>query len=153
MGETMATQEELCKQQISDSKSHSVAARQTHDAKRSSLTGKRSHLKRLASSKIGRREGLNDSSLGYAFPRHRLDRDWEVQDVSDVCLLDDGSVQCVVTWEPTVVSISEVVGERLRLRCKEVFIEKYGVEEWERSLTLTNFYRQGCRGGKARTQK
>ena|SRR2546421_10129129 len=44
---------------------------------------------------------LEGKRLGHAFPRHRLDRARRVQDVSDVYLLDDGSIRCVVKWEPT----------------------------------------------------
>ena len=70
---------------------------------------------------------------GYAFPRQHLN--WRVKDLNGVHLAKDGSIQCTVIWEPTVVAKTELVGAALHSRCEELFKEAYGQDEWRKWLT------------------
>jgi len=70
---------------------------------------------------------------GYACPRQRLN--WRVKDLDSVHLAKDGSIQCTVIWEPTVVAKTDLVGAALHNRCEELFKETYGQDEWKKWLT------------------
>jgi hypothetical protein len=49
--------------------------------------------------------------LGHAFPYYYRDKEWEVEDLDDIYLEKDGSIQCLVKWKPTVVKSTALVGE------------------------------------------
>jgi hypothetical protein len=70
---------------------------------------------------------------GHAFPRQHLN--WRVKDLDSVHLAKDGSIQCTVIWEPTVVAKTDLVGAALHNRCEELFKEAYGQDEWKKWLT------------------
>jgi hypothetical protein len=74
-------------------------------------------------------------TLRHAFPRYYRNKDWRVEDLDEVYLTEDGSLQCVVRWEPTVVAGRGLTGA-LRERCEELFKEKFGAEEWEKWLEM-----------------
>jgi len=73
------------------------------------------------------------NASGYACPRQRLN--WRVKDLDSVHLAKDGSIQCTVIWEPTVVAKADLVGAALHNRCEELFKETYGEDEWKKWLT------------------
>jgi hypothetical protein len=49
-----------------------------------------------------------------------------VADVEDAYLGEDGSIQCLVIWKPSLISIKNLVGEELRRRSEELFAKRYG---------------------------
>jgi hypothetical protein len=59
--------------------------------------------------------------------------------------MGDGSIRCVVRWEPSVVAETELVGA-LRERCKELFIDKYGAQAWEIQAAKQDAPDRGRRG-------
>jgi hypothetical protein len=79
-------------------------------------------------------KSLGRRALGHAFPRNR--REWEIEDLEDVQLAEDGSVQCLVMWKPTVVNSTALVRSRIKDRLEQLFKERYGMEEWEKRHTL-----------------
>lgn len=60
--------------------------------------------------------------------------DGHVEDVEDVYLGEDGSIQCVVRWKASLVTKEHLVSEALRRRCEELFKKKYGAQEWRNRL-------------------
>ena len=69
-----------------------------------------------------RRGGIDDLTR----PSHKSDRDYaRVADVEDVFLGEDGSIPCVVTWKPSLVTKENLVGRVLQRRCEELFKKKY----------------------------
>ncbi len=50
----------------------------------------------------------------------------KVADIEDVYLGKDGSVQCLVTWKPSLIAMENLVGEELWRRCEELFEKRYG---------------------------
>lgn len=74
-------------------------------------------------------------TLYHAYPRHFRDKDWRVEDLNDVFLAEDGSVQYVVRWEPSVVAEGALC-EALQERGVQLFKEKYGAKAWEKRLEM-----------------
>lgn len=57
-----------------------------------------------------------------------------MEDVEDVYLGEDGSIQCVVRWKASLVAKERLVSGVLHQRSEELFKKKYGVEEWRNKL-------------------
>ena len=53
----------------------------------------------------------------------------KVADIEDVYLGEDGSIQCLVTWKPSLIAMENLDGEELRRRCEELFGKRYGTNE------------------------
>jgi len=50
----------------------------------------------------------------------------KVAEVEDVYLGEDGSIQCLVSWKPSLIAMKNLVGEELRRRSEELFNKRYG---------------------------
>ncbi|KAF2183829.1 hypothetical protein K469DRAFT_689590 [Zopfia rhizophila CBS 207.26] len=51
-------------------------------------------------------------TLCHAFLFHYRDKDWRVDDLDDVYLAEDGSMQCAMRWEQSVVAESDSLAKR-----------------------------------------
>lgn len=69
--------------------------------------------------------------LHHALPRHVRDKGWRVRDLEGLDLKEDGSLRCVVLWEPTIVDARDLTGRALCGRLERLFRDKYGDEAWE----------------------
>jgi len=74
----------------------------------------------------------SENAPGYICSRQRLN--WRVKDLDSVHLEKDGSIQCTVIWELTVVAKTDLVGAALHNRCEELFKKTYGQGEWKKWL-------------------
>jgi hypothetical protein len=63
---------------------------------------------------------LRKKPLGHAFPRHCLDKEWEIDALDDVDKAEDGSLWCTVRWKPTIHKAETLVGEATEKRLKEL---------------------------------
>jgi hypothetical protein len=61
----------------------------------------------------------------------------KVADIEAVFLGEDGSVQCLVTWKPSLIAMENLVGEELRRRCEKLFGKRYGHQEMQRGAVFT----------------
>lgn len=62
--------------------------------------------------------------------------DHRVAVVEDAYIGEDGSIQCLVTWKPSLVSIENLDSEELRRRSGELFEKRYGYEELQRTAAV-----------------
>ncbi|OCT49039.1 hypothetical protein CLCR_05223 [Cladophialophora carrionii] len=58
--------------------------------------------------------------------------DNRVTEIEDVYLGEDGSIQCVVAWKPSLIAIDSIIGRELRRRCEQHFEMRYGQKELQR---------------------
>jgi hypothetical protein len=75
---------------------------------------------------------IKKKKMGHAYARHHRDQAWEVEDLNDVNVATDGSIQCMVRWKPTEVRMNKLIGAALHNRCELLFKRKYGNEAWEK---------------------
>ena len=52
-----------------------------------------------------------------------------VDGIVDVYVGEDGSIQCLVTWKPSLIAMENLIDEELRRRCEELFGKRYGLHE------------------------
>ncbi|KAF2190364.1 hypothetical protein K469DRAFT_697642 [Zopfia rhizophila CBS 207.26] len=67
-------------------------------------------------------------------PRY-CNKGWEVEDLGDVYLEQDGSLTGKLLWEPTIALVSSLNGALFE-RAEELFKEKYGADEWDKWLKM-----------------
>jgi hypothetical protein len=79
-----------------------------------------------------------EKRLGHAIPRYCLDKYWEIDGLDDVEIAKDGSLWCTVKWKATRLNAKALVGEAVENRLKDLFIQKYGVEEWEQQTSQSS---------------
>lgn len=49
-----------------------------------------------------------------------------VANIEDLYFGEDGTIQCLITWKPSVIAMENCVGDKLRRRCEELFGKRYG---------------------------
>lgn len=68
----------------------------------------------------------------FVYRRHGIGEvDRRVANIEDVYLGEDGSIQCVVTWKSSLITM-ENLGRKLRQQCEELFVKRYGPQELQR---------------------
>jgi hypothetical protein len=81
-------------------------------------------------------DSFGNIGFDYAFPRHYRDKEWEIKGLDGVYLDDGGSIRCLVKWKPTLFKSRALVGKAVQRQLEELFIEKYGPEDWQRRRLL-----------------
>jgi len=64
------------------------------------------------------------------------DSTWEVTDIRDVQLQNDGSMTCEIVWAPTRGSIEDLQGDDIIAKCENLIREAYGEEELQRQSSV-----------------
>jgi hypothetical protein len=93
---------------------------------------------------------FGSKQLGHAIPRYFRGKDWEIDDLDDVDLAEDGSVWCTVMWKPTRINAKALTGAAEK-RLGELFTEKYGQKAWEMLMSQSTAGRRE-RGKKRRAE-
>jgi len=57
-------------------------------------------------------------------------------EIEDVHLGEDGSLQCLITWKPSLIAMENLVGQKLRRRCKKLFGKRCGHQEVQRRTVI-----------------
>ena len=57
-------------------------------------------------------------------------------DIEDVHLGEDGSLQCLITWKPSLIAMENLVGQELRRRCKKLFGKRCGHQQVQRRTVI-----------------
>jgi hypothetical protein len=95
-------------------------------------------------------DSSQEKGLGHSFPRNCRDREWEIDDLDEVDMAEDGSVWCTVKWKLTRINAMTFAGAAEK-RLGELFTEKYGAEVWEMLISQSAAGRCG-RGKKRRVE-
>jgi hypothetical protein len=93
---------------------------------------------------------FEEKGLSHSFPRNCRDKEWEIDNLDDVDMAEDGSVWCTVKWKPTRLN-AKTLASAAEKRLGELFAEKSGVEAWEILMSQSTASRRG-RGKKRRAE-
>jgi len=56
--------------------------------------------------------------------------------IEEVHLGEDGSLQCLITWKPSLIAMENLVGHELRRRSKKLFGKRCGHQEVQRRTVI-----------------
>jgi hypothetical protein len=73
-----------------------------------------------------------EKRLGHVLPRYYRDKEWEIDNLDNVDMAEDGSLWCTIRWKPTRLKAKTLVREALGEILEELFTEKYRVEAWNK---------------------
>ena len=115
---------------------------------------------RVAARKAREAEGMpahsdshkkEEAPLPHVFSRHCRDKEWEVIDIGDICLEEDGSLSCKLLWAPTTALVSSLKGALLQ-RAEEMVKRDLGVGAWNKWLEMQGKTGRRCRSKGANSQ-
>jgi hypothetical protein len=86
--------------------------------------------------------GAQRSEGFYAISR---DKDWEIEDIDEVYLGEDGELFCYVKWKRSRLNAKLLVGENTRDRLKELTTRSYGFDSWNTWNSKAEFGQRGRR--------
>ena len=92
-----------------------------------------------------------EAPLPHVFSRHCRDKEWEVIDIGDICLEEDGSLSCKLLWAPTTALVSSLKGALLQ-RAEEMVKRDLGVGAWNKWLEMQGKTGRRCRSKGANSQ-